>query len=239
MKKLLTVLLSFLLLFTFVSCDTEDTEAPSTLDYDSTKIQENMNSLIQDKGLYIEMEVSGRDENGETTQSTIAYGETATAFYFCSDDEEMLVDFSNEAYALSYNRYGKDEKWEMEKITYASIGLTRETYRQNYSTYSAILFSYFGSYSVYSGLEMAKSSDKVAGRDCDKFVYKATVLGAESTYTFSVDKETGMCLKWEASADALGVGSASADFTCTKFEPSYTPAVPDAEEILNNTQNGY
>lgn len=233
MKKLLAVLLSFLLLFTLVSCDTEDTEAPSTLDYDSTKIQENMNSLIQDKGLYIEMEVSGRDENGETTQSTIAYGETATAFYFCSDDEEMLVDFSNEAYALSYNRYGKDEKWEMEKITYASIGLTRETYRQNYSTYSAILFSYFGSYSVYSGLEMAKSSDTVAGRECDKFIYKTAVLGAEATYTFSVDKETGMCLKWEASADALGVGSGSADFTCTKFKTDYTAQIPSSEDVLS------
>ena len=177
MKKLITIMLSMLLLlFTFVSCDTEDGAKEESLDYDATKIQENMNRLIQEKGLYVELTVSGIDEDGEKEQESIAYGETATAFYFCSDDEEMLVDFSNDAYAVLYDRDGKDEKWEMEKITYASIGLTRETYRQNYSTYSAILFSYFSSYSVYSGLEMAKSSVTVAGRECDKFVYKATVL---------------------------------------------------------------
>ena len=231
MKKLIAMMLSILLLLTLVSCDTEDEAKIESLDYDATEIQENMDHLIQERGLYVELTVSGIDEDGEKEQESIAYGETATAFYFCSDDEEMLVDFSNDAYAVLYDRDGKDEKWEMEKIVYADMGLTKETFKQNYSTYTSILFSYFGSYSVYSGLEMAKSSETVAGRDCDKFVYDAEVLGNGVTYTFCVDKETGMCLKWEASAAAIGVGAASADFTCTKFETEYRVTLPQENEI--------
>ncbi len=232
MKKLLAIFLSILLLFTFVSCDTEDTGKLSALDYDPEKIQENMNSLIQEKGLYIELIVSGRDEDGETTQDVIAYGETATAFYYKSDGSESILDLSNDDYAVSYDRNGNDEKWEKDTIVYADIGMTKETFRKTYSTYSSVLFSYFGSYSVYSGLDMSKSSDTVAGRDCDKFVYKTAVLGAEATYTFSIDKETGMCLKWEATAAALGEGMATADFTCTEFKTDYTVQIPSSEDIL-------
>ncbi len=232
MKKLLTIILSVLLLFTLVSCDTEDeTESLASLDYDSEKIQENMEKLIQEKGLYIELTVSGRDENGVTTQSVIAYGETATAFYYKSDGVESITDFSNDAYAVFYDRQG-DEKWEKQTFSYADLGLTKETFRKNYSTYTSILFSYFSQYSIYSGLEMNRSSDTVAGRDCDKFVYKTAVLGAEATYTFFVDKETGMCLKWEATADALGAGMATADFTCTEFKTDYTVQIPSSEDVL-------
>ncbi len=233
MKKTVTIILSILLLLlTFVSCDTEDDQgALASLDYDSSKVQENMEKLINEKGLYIELSVSGRDENGETEQEVIAYGETATAFYYKSDGRESIIDFSNDAYAVSYER-DENEKWEKDTIVYADIGMTKETFQQTYSTYTSILFSYFSSYSVYSGFDMKKSSDTVAGRACDKFTYEATALGAGVTYTFSIDKETGMCLKWEATAAALGEGMATADFTCTEFKTEYTIEIPADENVL-------
>ncbi len=233
MKKIIAVLLSALLLVTLVSCDTDDGEKDlATLDYNAEDVRENMDKLIHDKGLYIELSVSGRDEDGETTEDVIAYGETATAFYFKSDGQESILDFSNDDYAISYDRE-EGEQWEKDTIVYADIGLTKESFRQTYTSYTSILFSYFSSYSVYSGLDMNKSSNKVAGRDCDRFTYELSALGAGVTYTFSIDKETGMCLEWEATAAAIGEGMATANFTCKEFKTDYTVKMPSAEEILS------
>ena len=84
-------------------------------------------------------------------------------------------------------------------------------------------------YQAYEGMDAVKTSDTVAGRSCDKYTISYASLGVAVTYSFSIDKATGACLKWDisgASVDASG----SVSFVCKEFKTNYKITLPKATE---------
>ena len=83
------------------------------------------------------------------------------------------------------------------------------------------LFSGFmGQYSMWSDSDMKKTgSETIAGRRCDVYTYSASALGAALKYSYSIDKATGVCLKFTCDAKA-GMDRGSMTFECTEFKTS-------------------
>ena len=59
----------------------------------------------------------------------------------------------------------------------------------------------------------------VAGRSCDKYSFSGAGVGAAMRYFYYIDKETGVCLKWDYDA-SVGGENFSVTFECTEFKTS-------------------
>ncbi len=230
MKKLFILSLAALIMLSLTACDlgglmgARDGEEVA-LNYDYEKMEENLTQLKEDKGLLIEMTVVSTETGEKPESESITYAENANAFYYSGDGTEIMFDFSDESKCVTYEKQS-DGTWTKYDTVYADSGITREQMEASASLYTVALTGYLGNYSQFAGQMMKVTSDKVAGRDCDKFTYSMMFMGFGVEYNFSVDKETGMCLKWEMSAAAGMEGSASVEYTCTKFESPYTITFP-------------
>ncbi len=237
MKKLFALLLSVVMMLSLVSCDLTsllglDGEGV-TMDYDYEKMEENLKKMREADGIYIEMSTVNI-ETGETpTAAKIVYAETPNAFYYNGDGNELIVDFSDDTKAVTYTKQ-EDGKWLMTETVYEESGITREQMEESCSFYTIALFGYLGNYKMFEGAPMKKSSEKIAGRECDKFTYSVGLFGYGLEYTFCIDIETGMCLSWKLGASAGAEGSGSTEFTCQKFETPYKIDLPDAADIVTS-----
>ena len=83
---------------------------------------------------------------------------------------------------------------------------------------------------------MKKSSEKVAGRECDKFTYSVGLFGYGLEYTFCIDIETGMCLSWKLGASAGAEGSGSTEFACKKLETPYEIQFPSGDDVVTGEE---
>ncbi len=236
MKKLFTLILAAVLVLSLASCDLGEIQESHdgdevALDYDYEKMEENLTELKEKDGLFIEMTVVSTETGEKPESETLAYAENADAFYYSGGGTEIMFDFSDETKCVTYEKQ-KDGTWTKYDTVYADSGITREQMEASTSLYTVALTGYLGNYAQFAGQMMKVTSDKVAGRDCDKFTYSMMFMGYGMEYNFSVDKETGMCLKWEMSAAAGVEGSATMEYTCTKFESPYSITFPkDAVDV--------
>ena len=238
MKKILTLLLAAVMLLSLSACDLTallgDGEKVE-MNYDYAQMEENLRKMREEDGIYIEMSTVNI-ETGETpTAEKIIYAQTPNAFYYCGDGTEMMVDFSDETKAVTYTKQ-EDGKWLMTETVYEDAGITQEQMEESCSLYTVALFGYLGNYKMFEGAPMKKSSEKVAGRDCDKFTYSVGLFGYGIEYTFCIDIETGMCLSWKLGASAGAEGSGSTEFTCKKLETPYEIQFPSADEIVTGEE---
>ncbi len=242
MKKLFTLILAAFMMLSLIACDTGDLMGSRdgeevALNYDYEKMEENLTKLKEDKGLLIEMTVVSSETGEKSESATITYAENADAFYYNGDGTEIMFDFSDKSKCVTYEKQ-EDGTWTKYDTVYADSGITREQMEASAELYTVALTGYLGNYAQFAGQTMQVTSDKVAGRDCDKFTYSMMIMGYGVEYNFSVDKETGMCLKWEMSAAAGMEGSASVEYTCTKFESPYTITFPkDAVDVTESGDN--
>lgn len=241
MKRLFALLLAAIMLFSLTSCDLESILTGGnegvTMDYDYEKMEENLKKMREEDGIYIEMSIVNI-ETGETpTAEKIIYAETPTAFFYCGDGDELIVDFSDDTKAVTYTKQ-EDGKWLMTETVYEEAGITREQMEESCSYYTIALFGYLGNYKMFEGAPMKKTSEKVAGRECDQFSYSIGLFGYGMEYTFCIDIETGMCLSWKLGASAGAEGSGSTEFTCKKFETPYKIDIPSGADIVTSEKEG-
>lgn len=131
--------------------------------------------------------------------------------YFKSSDKELLFIKNDELYTL----YTKDSDGNYQATS------TSEVYNQTYvDTETAAFLSYAeqSKKQFIPGME-STGEETVIGRTC--YVY-GVKLGSENngvSYSFYVDKETGICLGFESNKSAAGVdlGSDGEVFRCTEF----------------------
>ena len=242
MKKLLALFIAALMLLSLTACNRGDSLGQKDgdevmMEYDQEEMQEKLDKLKNEKGILIEMTVTSTETGEAPEVGTITYAENKDAFYFKSEEDEIMFDFSNPDKCVTYEK-NTDGTWEKYDTVYAESGITREQMEASASLYTMALTGYLGNYSQFAGQMMTVTSDKVAGRNCDKFTYSMMFMGVGVEYTFCVDKETGMCLEWKMKAAAGMEGSATVEYTCTRFETPYTITFPkDAVDVTDGSGN--
>lgn len=242
MKKLLALFIAALMLLSLTACNLGDSLGQKDgdevmMEYDQEEMQEKLDKLKNEKGVLIEMTVTSTETGEAPEVGTITYAENKDAFYFKSEEDEIMFDFSNPDKCVTYEK-NTDGTWEKYDTVYAESGITREQMEASASLYTMALTGYLGNYSQFAGQMMTVTSDKVAGRNCDKFTYSMMFMGVGVEYTFCVDKETGMCLEWKMKAAAGMEGSATVEYTCTRFETPYTITFPkDAVDVTDGSGN--
>ena len=225
MKKILTLILAGFMLLSLCSCNIVNMKGDEVeLNYDTAKMEANMNEIKQD-GLYVELMVTSYESGDKPETSRMAYAETEDMFYFVGDGMETYYDFSDDAKTVMFDK-NEEGVWVRSEIIYAETGMTREQMKANCELQASAIFNYLGSYEQFNGQKMKKTTTTVAGRECDEFNISVGFMGYGMNYIFAVDPETGMCLKWSVSASAGIEGSASVSFTCNKFETPYTITLP-------------
>ena len=248
MKRLMATVMAVWMLLSMAACDLSMTEAFTDTDeqseqssgeaivmeYDPERISENIQRLKNDKGFLIEMTVVS-DGGGADESTSFVYAESKDAFYYKEGENEILFDFSHADKCVTYEK-NADGAWEKQDTIYAD-GVTREMMEEQVALYELALTGYFGNHAGLAGQTVQTASVQVAGRDCDMYTYSAVAMGVSIEYVFCVDRETGMCLKWEMNA-ADGMEAASAEYVCTRFETPYVIPIP-ADAIDVTDQHGY
>ena len=170
------------------------------------------------KGNYSITYKFGASDNGKVTeydyQKTI---KTDKGFYFSSESESaselntsgvLYIKDGDKYYRYSYDssagKFTKDDNY----------GVDAE-YIEDYGYLNMWYMTYYG---TWGGDQMKPAgTEKVAGRTCNKYTYKVSAIVVSLTYSFSIDKETGVCMKYNFKGSALGSGSGSIAFECTEF----------------------
>ena len=217
----------------FVNIKGEEVE----LNYDTAKMQENLEKLRNEDGIYVELLITSYESGDKPVMSTMAYAETEDMFYFKGEESESYYDFTDDTKTVMYDK-NEEGVWVRSEVVYSETGMTREQMETSCELQASSIFTYLDMYEQFNGQKMKKSTVEIAGRTCDEFNVSIGILGYGMSYVFAVDPETGMCLKWQISASAGMEGSASASFTCNKFESPYTIKLPtnyvNAEDVENN-----
>ena len=238
MKKLLAILISTMMLLSLTSCGFVNIKGEEVeLNYDTAKMQENLDKLRNEDGIYVELLITSYESGDKPVTGTMAYAETEDMFYFKGEESESYYDFSDDTKTVMYDK-NEDGVWVRSEVIYEETGMTREQMEASCELQASSIFTYLDMYEQFNGQKMKKSSVEIAGRTCDEFNVSIGILGYGMSYIFAVDPETGMCLKWQISASAGMEGSASASFTCNKFESPYTIKLPtnyvNADDVENN-----
>lgn len=217
----------------FVNIKGEEVE----LNYDTAKMQENLEKLRNEDGIYVELLITSYESGDKPVMSTMAYAETEDMFYFKGEESESYYDFTDDTKTVMYDK-NEEGVWVRSEVVYSETGMTREQMETSCELQASSIFTYLDMYEQFNGQKMKKSTVEIAGRTCDEFNVSIGILGYGMSYVFAVDPETGMCLKWQISASAGMEGSASASFTCNKFESPYTIKLPtnyiNADDVENN-----
>ena len=217
----------------FVNIKGEEVE----LNYDTAKMQENLEKLRNEDGIYVELLITSYESGDKPVMSMMAYAETEDMFYFKGEESESYYDFTDDTKTVMYDK-NEEGVWVRSEVVYSETGMTREQMETSCELQASSIFTYLDMYEQFNGQKMKKSTVEIAGRTCDEFNVSIGILGYGMSYVFAVDPETGMCLKWQISASAGMEGSASASFTCNKFESPYTIKLPtnyvNAEDVENN-----
>ena len=238
MKKILAILLAAMMLLSLSSCGFVNMKGEEVeLNYDTAKMQENLEKLRNEDGIYVELLITSYESGDKPVMSTMAYAETEDMFYFKGEESESYYDFTDDTKTVMYDK-NEEGVWVRSEVVYSETGMTREQMETSCELQASSIFTYLDMYEQFNGQKMKKSTVEIAGRTCDEFNVSIGILGYGMSYIFAVDPETGMCLKWQISASAGMEGSASASFTCNKFESPYTIKLPtnyvNADDVENN-----
>ena len=246
MKKILSLLFILVLIFTLSACemDMQDPEnnpkesqtvtKDAILNYDSSKISEQLENIFEEEGILIELKVKvGYGQS--LIEKTIIYAQEDKLFYFLIEDEEVYMDLSDEQKAVVYKKNINVETWLIKTYVYSEMENSKEFIEEEYNININKVLKYLGQYDVYQGDKMDKTTDVILGRECDKYTYNVKLLNKVNVeYTFSIDKQTAACLKWDVSVEGVDedntnsiLQSLNASFECVRFETPYKISLPE------------
>ena len=196
----------------------EDEIADVKEDYDTKEIDNKLDGLRLQNGFFIKYEYQSSDED-ETT--VVAYGAKGDVYYLISNTDEVIMDLSSDTGMSMYQKI--DGEWNGTTVPYSDY-FTKENGKTLADTYALLAKDLCSMYDSVTEEDFVKTSDTIAGRSCDKYTTVVTD-GILMKHTICVDKETGVCLKWEVEAVTTS-GSSFARFECKEFKTNYDIAIP-------------
>ena len=98
-------------------------------------------------------------------------------------------------------------------------GMTLETETVTTSDVESevLTIGFFTAYHNDTDVMNKVGTETIAGRSCDKFSDSAAAIGVAVNWTYFIDRETGVCLKYQVDQSA---GNISMTFECTEFKTS-------------------
>ena len=236
--SLLAIVVALILVLTmiFVACNKKDDDADTsggsniTADYNYEQIASKVTELANANGLFVKLHISSTN-NGQTDTYDIALGVHGQVYYVLSYGNEVYLDLTSDQYYDVYTPY--NGTWRKVRTNY-SEQVTKESL---VTTYSAMIYGYFGMYQYLTSYEGVKTTATVAGRSCDKYTFTQTAYGATASSEVCIDKATGICLKWAAAGSYQG-DSGAVTFECTQFDTSYTATLPQDGQAVTPSGGG-
>ena len=211
MKKILALALVLAMVLTLSSCgiigelsklasDLEGLENGEPIKYNQEYIDANLGDNYR-----IAYKITTFSTDGDNSTATWETIRTADGFLVIADDNEGLLYIKN---GDNYDVYAKNEE---DNFIFSGISHPKETAE------SSLGMAYFMSYNSYATGMRDAGTETIAGRKCDKFEYSIGAFGVGVSWSYSIDQETGVCLKqhWGGSA---GGNAGSVAFECTKFQ---------------------
>ncbi len=236
--SLLAIVVALILVLTmiFVACGKKDDDADTsggsniTADYNYQQIASKVTELANANGLFVKLHISSTN-NGQTDTYDIALGVHGQVYYVLSYGDEVYLDLTSDQYYDVYTPY--NGTWRKVRTNY-SEQVTKESL---VTSYSAMVYGYFGMYQYLTSYEGVKTTATVAGRSCDKYTFTQTAYGATASSEVCIDKATGICLKWAAAGSYQG-DSGAVTFECTQFDTSYTATLPQDGQAVTPSGGG-
>lgn len=206
-KKLALLILVVLMCFTVVlsACGELNDLIDNIDDFiattDTFKTAEEVKASLTN--YWFEYKFTSTDEDGTSTQNLMDIKNSNGWYYQYTDDFAVLMDNQAQRYYVMYPE---------DKTAYYSN-------KDEYESFSGWGMYLFGWYGITFGFQDA-GTEVVVGRDCKKYTYKEA---NGSTYTYYIDKEYDICLKWVLVEDGE-----TNTFEFTKFQ---IDNVTDADTI--------
>ena len=180
----------------------------------TSEVEEKLTQMANNGGYEITYKYSSSEE--ATSFATIGSSGAYSWYYTGNKDEGIAFEKYN---GLTLYYVLKDGEW---KYQYAY------EYDASSSKYNMDLTSQFSmflqAYEFEDNLKKAKTGT-VVGRSCDVYTYSVnakgqiiqSLVGVDATWSYYIDKETGICLKFEVTGDD-GVNKSSSSFEVTEFK---------------------
>ncbi|MCL2434466.1 MAG: hypothetical protein FWD16_08135 [Clostridia bacterium] len=158
-------------------------------------------------------------ENGQAGDPTFSTTvRTSNGYYYETADKDgnksgILYVLHDDKYVM-YQGSIEEGFTKPENLEY-TLQLTQEEIENGYSGFG--LFNFMTNYSDWSSMMKADGTETIAGRKCDKFRAGISFMGAGIQNLYSVDQQTGICMRYALAATAKGESGAY-EFECTDFQ---------------------
>ena len=170
----------------------ENGEEGESLEVTQEQAEEKLERVAKEKGYLVKYAVYETD-NSNMESETMTIGASGDYTWYIDGDQGAAFMYKD----------GMMYTWEFENDSWEYKGRYETTDEE-----SALLTNLFSSYLLlgYSfGDSMKKAGTKtIAGRKCDIYTYKVGIIGYSYSYSYYLDQETGMCMKYEIGAKAAG-----------------------------------
>lgn len=217
-SKIFSIVLVIVLAFSLTACDFLNNTGNQDDKLDSSKqeVEAKLNDLASKNGFEITYRYESSDSE-EVSYATIGAYKNYTWYYNGNKESGLAYEKAND---LTLYYLLKDGEWEYQ---YAYL------YDKNDSHYSnkdlTHEFSIFlQAYEFDSGFSK-NSQATIAGRKCDVYTYSvsqkgqivSSLTGVDAKWSYYIDKELGICLKFEVTGDD-GSSTSTSTFEVTEFK---------------------
>ncbi len=213
-KKIL--LCSLASVFMLTACDFGTLGKGEPLPYDKEESKEKMKDKANTDGFEIRYHVFSENDGEEKMNEDFVLGYKNNIFWSYDDDGHVAyyLDTDNTFYTCAY-----DETLKVFKYNPGSgVENGKDSFDQCVDSSMTFLFSCYNASTSY-----VKTGDNVvAGREVEEFTYSLKIFVLTVEYTVSIDKELGICLKFDFtggvdSTEGSTSGEASYEVKSIKF----------------------
>lgn len=195
-------------------------EKATAAKYDTSKIEQTI-ATMKETGYLFTYKTTA---NGESIEMT--YGAKGNIFYHKIANEEMYVDLSSDTEGVLYTYNSATESWTKTVIRYEDVSKD-----ENVEKYDQAFEQLKGCMTVYDNPAIkntpAVTKDVViAGRECENFTVSISMGGESMSYSFAIDKETGICMKYSVTVSGEDLDM-DISIECTQFSTNWVPQLPE------------
>ena len=223
----------------FTACGSKDKGNGDSIniadDYNYAQIEAKINEMAGTNGVFVKVRVSSSSSGEADETYYVAFGVKNHIYYYITETAEAIYDLSDNTKGVVYEKNAAGT-WDKD-IYYYGTYFTKENMDAYANALSTGVFGWLGYYHYLGAGEGTKSDTTFLNRSCTKYSISTNYVGYGASYSQEViiDKETGACLKYAASASAGGE-SGSVSIECTEFNTSWNPSIPT--NIANTEEHG-
>ena len=217
-SKIFSIVLVLLLVFSLTACDFLNNGGSQDDKLESSKqeVEAKLNNLAAQSGFEITYKYES-SESSEASYATIGAYKNYS-WYYNGDKESGLAYEKDKELTIYYLL--KDGVWEYQ---YAYLHDKNDSHYSNRDlTHEFSMF--LQAYEFDSGFSKT-SQATIAGRKCDVYTYSvsqkgqivSSLTGVDAKWSYYIDKELGICLKFEVSGDD-GSSTSTSTFEVTEFK---------------------